>query len=182
MPRCAPAFSKPGHYHKSVNITENRYAKIFNGPRRINIIISRATDQNHAPSPLLLFSGAEKRRRGGPQSPAARLKWNMIFYVLCNFSYCLHHSFLTGLLGLISGCCGSPPPSPPSPDKRQLWCPALATRPAPPRPALQPGAGPGSSARTVSRREKRPWAAAGSWDVALLNHLIQYIQLYERFL
>ena len=36
----------------------------------------------------------------------------MIFYVLCNFSYCLHHSFLTGLLGLISGCCGSPPPSP----------------------------------------------------------------------
>ena len=36
----------------------------------------------------------------------------MIFYVLCNFSYCLHHSFLTGLLGLISGCCGPPPPPP----------------------------------------------------------------------
>ena len=47
----------------------------------------------------------------------------MIFYVLCNFSYCLHHSFLTGLLGLISGCCGSPPPSPLhclSQDKRQF--------------------------------------------------------------
>ena len=40
----------------------------------------------------------------------------MIFYVLCNFSYCLHHSFLTGLLGLISGCCGLPP----SLDKRQF--------------------------------------------------------------
>ena len=38
----------------------------------------------------------------------------MIFYVLCNFSYCLHHSFLTGLLGLISGCCGSPPLPPSS--------------------------------------------------------------------
>ena len=32
----------------------------------------------------------------------------MIFYVLCNFSYCLHHSFLTGLLGIVSGSCGCP--------------------------------------------------------------------------
>ena len=30
------------------------------------------------------------------------------FYVLCNFSYCLHHSFLTGLLGIVSGSCGRP--------------------------------------------------------------------------
>ena len=30
------------------------------------------------------------------------------FCVLCNFSYCLHHSFLTGLLGIVSGSCGCP--------------------------------------------------------------------------
>ena len=30
------------------------------------------------------------------------------FYVLCNFSYCLHHSFLTGLRGIVSGSCGCP--------------------------------------------------------------------------
>ena len=40
--------------------------------------------------------------------PVEKRKMKYDFYVLCNFSYCLHHSFLTGLWGIVSGSCGCP--------------------------------------------------------------------------